>query len=108
MKKWWMLGIASILSIPFALAGFGDTLKSIWEIIISVGDLSAFNLPDATIIEGFTRILIWILMFTVFFGVLTGLGGERGPLKWLGRRQAGIVGFVIATISFSNLYKTKT
>ncbi len=105
MKKKWLLPvIISLLIIPFAAAAVTDTLKSIWQKFLYAGGLGFLGIgPDAAVIA-FTRILIWLLMFSVFFAVLTGLGAGGGaggiaPMKFFSRGQAGVVAGVIATIA---------
>ena len=94
--------LATMLSLPLALAdGVTDTLLSVWDKIISVGSLSVLGLSDGAVVTGLTRILIWVLMFTIFFSVMTGLGGKSGsaPFRFFSRGQAGVIAAVIATIS---------
>lgn len=102
MKKMWWL--SALLALPLvAAAGPLDVLGGVWNKILMIGGLSflqGFGLI------GFTRILIWILVFALFFAVMTGLGAGRegaqgvsAPFKFFGRRQAMVVAAVLATIS---------
>ena len=99
----WLL--ASLLVLPLvSAAGPLEFIGGIWSKILMVGGLSflqGFGLV------AFTRILIWILVFALFFAVMTGLGAGRegaegtstASFKFFGRRQAMIVAAVLATIS---------
>lgn len=99
-KKWLFISLVSLISIPVALAGVGDTLSNVWQRILSIGNLSLLGLSDSSAVVALTRILIWILMFTVFFALLSFLGGKEGrALGFLKRNHAIVVAAVLATIS---------
>lgn len=93
------MGIISLLTIPpvFAL-DIGRTLSNVWDKIISVGNLSALGLSNQSVTEGFTRILVWILLFTIFYAVLKGFKGSKN-MGWMENKFAAIIAFVIATLS---------
>ncbi|MBU0460245.1 MAG: hypothetical protein KJ597_04365 [Nanoarchaeota archaeon] len=97
MQKKWLLPLMFLITVPAALADVMGTLKDVWEGIISVGSLSVLGLSDGSVVLGLTRLLIWILMFAVFFAVMTGI--KTPPFKFLSRGQAGVVAAVLATIS---------
>ena len=69
MKKWAIV-TALLLALPLALADIGTTFRNIFHQIISIGDLSFLGLTNQTVLTALTRVLIWIIIFTVFFGVL--------------------------------------
>jgi hypothetical protein len=98
-KKWMLIGLLSTLIIPTALADIGSTLQNVWFKILGIGNLSFLGLSDGYVIVAFTRLLIWILMFAVFFALTTSLGGKGGSLSFLKRNHALVVSFVIATIA---------
>ena len=98
-KKWMLIGLLSTLVIPTALADIGSTIQSVWFRILGVGSLSFLGISDGSLVVAFTRILIWILMFTVFFALTTSLGGKGGSLSFLKRNHALVISFVIATIA---------
>ncbi len=98
-KKWMLIGLLSTLVIPTALADIGSTIQNIWFKILNIGNLGFLGIPDPSLVAAFTRILIWILMFTVFFALTTSLGGSGGSLSFLKRNHALVVSFVIATIA---------
>lgn len=99
MHKKWLLIVLSLLSIPFVAAESG-ILSNIWYKVLSIGNLSFLGLSDGSIVAAFVRILIWVLLFTVFFAVITGLGGKDGtaPMSFFSKGQAGLIAAIIATI----------
>ena len=102
MKKRWLLPIlSSALALPFVAAAVPGTIGTVWNKILSVGNLSFLGYSDGSLVVGFTRILLWILIFAVFFAVIIGLGGEKGtaPMKFFNRGQAAVIAGVIATIA---------
>jgi len=101
-KKWWLLSALAALPAVFALDVSG-TLSNIWWNIISIGNLSWLGVSDGSIITSFTRILLGILTFTIFFAVITIWGGGKGdtkkaPVSFLNRNQAMIVSFILAVM----------
>ncbi|MBI2661882.1 hypothetical protein HYX11_00290 [Candidatus Woesearchaeota archaeon] len=108
MNKWWLVVLSVILSAPLALAAEPATMFGrVWQTIMSIGNLSFLGLSDGSVVVAFTRVLIWILLFTVFFAVMLSLGaGGATPgrptaaaaFSFLNRNQAIIVAGVIATI----------
>ncbi len=98
-KKWMLIGLLSTLIIPGALASVESTIQNVWFRILNIGNLSFLNISDGYVVAAFTRILIWILMFTVFFALTTSLGGSGKSLSFLKRNHALVISFVIATIA---------
>lgn len=99
-KKWWLL--AGLLSIPFALADINSTFMGIWNKVLSIGNLSFLGVSDGGAVVAFTRILIGILAFTLFFGVITvfgGKGGGKSALSFFNKNQAMIVSAVLAVMT---------
>ncbi len=92
--------LLALSSIPFATA-LPDLLGNLGQNVIALGNLSWLGYSDSNLVLGLTRILIWILVFTLFFALMTGLGGGGGtaPMKFFGRKQAAIVAAILATIS---------
>ena len=99
MNTKWLVAVLSLLSLPFVAAESG-IFSNIWYKVLSIGNLSFLGLSDGSIVAAFVRILIWLLLFTVFFAVITGLGGDKGtaPMKFFNRGQAGLIAAIIATI----------
>lgn len=94
-KSWWLLTL--ILGLPLAYAGPGEVLGGVWQKILSAGNLDFIGISGTV---PFTRILIWILTFTLFFAVITGMGAaQQKPFGFFKRNQAIIVSAVLATIS---------
>lgn len=85
-----------IISIPSVLAA--GALGGVWNKIISIGNLSFLGIGDASLVAGFTRILVGILIFSLFFALTNALGGE-GALGFLKRNQAIMVSVILAIIS---------
>ena len=94
----WLLSL--LLGLPIAYAGPLDILGNVWQKVLSIGNLSFIGVSGTA---AFTRILIWILVFTLFFAVITALGrggeGGRAPFSFFKRSQAMVVAAVLATIS---------
>ncbi|MEK6863374.1 MAG: hypothetical protein AABW53_01625 [Nanoarchaeota archaeon] len=94
-KSWWLFALT--LGIPAVYAGPLDVLEGAWQKFLSVGSLSFIGISGTV---PFTRILIWILSFTLFFAVITGLGAaQQKPFGFFKRSQAIVVAAVLATIS---------
>ncbi len=88
-----------LLILPLVHADIGDTIKNVWQSVLSVGSLQFLGVSGDNAVVAFTRILLVIFVFAVLFGVLSGFGGSAGPLSFLSRGQAGIVAGVIALIT---------
>ncbi len=98
MHKKWLLAVLTLLTIPLVAAESG-ILSNLWYKVLSIGNLSFLGLSDGSIVAAFVRILIWLLLFTVFFAVITGLGGAKtAPMSFFNRGQAGLIAAIIATI----------
>ncbi len=79
MKKWAIV-TALLLALPLALADIGSTLRNIFHRVISIGDLSFLGLTNQTVLTALVRVLIWIIIFTIFFAVLN----TNNALSFLG------------------------
>ena len=103
MKKVVSAGILfSLLSIPLALADFGQTLQNIFNKVLFIGGFGFLNLkPDSTFLL-LLRFMIFILIFTILFATITTLGGGTNdipPFSYFTRAQAGILSAAIAIIA---------
>ncbi len=103
MKRGWWIGLG-LLSVPLALADLGSTLQNVFNHLVYVGQLQFLGISSQTIVVGFVRLLIWIMLFTIFFAVIPAVGANKaankpGSLSFLSRKHAGIVAFCVATIS---------
>lgn len=89
-----VVGLLSLLiiSIPSVLAA--GTLSNVWNRIISIGNLSFLGIGDASLVAGFTRILVGILVFALFFALLKNLK----QLDFL-EKQATVVALILAILS---------
>ncbi|MDO8510656.1 MAG: hypothetical protein Q7S55_00665 [Nanoarchaeota archaeon] len=99
MKKKWLLAI--LLALPLvSAAGPLEVISGVWNKILSFGSLSFIGVSG---LVPFTRILIWILTFALFFSVMSFLGAggtsERKTFGFLKRNQAMVIAAVLATIS---------
>jgi len=98
----WMLSLVlfsliTLISIPSVLAA--TSVGSIWDTILRAGALEFLGVSSGYMVGAFIRILVWILMFTVFFAVLSAMGEGKWGLKWLKKNQAIVVGAILATIA---------
>lgn len=102
-KKWVLPSLIMLISLPIVFADLSTSLTGVWNKIISFGRLDYLGVSDGSAVVAITRILIWIMIFTVFFGVMATFvgegGGRRNLFNFLTRGQAGVVAAVIATIS---------
>ncbi len=99
MDKKWLMGLLGLLSMPFVMAE-PSMVQRVWGWFINLGNLEFLGISDGSIVVAFTRLLIWIFVFTVFFAVITMFGGRTGTaIGFLSRGQAGVVAFVMATIT---------
>ena len=97
MKKTWLVSLLALLLIPAAYAGPLDVLRGAWSKILAVGSLSFLGISGTV---PFTRILIWILVFALFFAVSSWLTvGKTTPTPLFKRGQAIVVAAVLATIT---------
>ncbi|MBI4981278.1 hypothetical protein HZC30_07035 [Candidatus Woesearchaeota archaeon] len=104
-KKRWLLALFTLLVIPFALADIGTTLSNVWLRILDFGSLSFLGISGGQGVIAFTRTLLGILVFCIFFAVITmfGRGGSgdaaRAPASFFNRAQAIVIAAVMAIIS---------
>lgn len=99
-KRWSVFGLISLLLVPSVLADL--SFSSIWNTIMGVGNLGFLGFQNQEVVTGLTRILLWILIFTVMFAIIRGLGGKddsKGIFSFLRHQQAAVVALVVATIA---------
>lgn len=100
-----MLALLALLTIPLALADLSTTLSNVWSRILDFGSLSFLGISGGQGVIAFTRILLGILVFCIFFAVITvfgrGGGGDaaRAPASFFNRTQAIVIAAVMAIIS---------
>ncbi len=99
-----MLTLLALLTIPFAFADIGTTLSNVWARILDFGSLSFLGISGGQGVVAFTRILLGILVFCIFFAVITMFGkgsGDpaRAPVSFFNRTQAIVIAAVMAIIS---------
>lgn len=88
------LSMLSVLPSTLAATGISG-LDNAWRTVISLGNLSFLGFPDASLVHGFLRILMGILVFTIFFALLTSLK----QTKFFNRGQSGVVAGILAIIT---------
>lgn len=101
MKRGWLITLG-LLSVPLAAADLGTFIQTVFSKVVSVGQLNFLGVSSQSLVVGFVRLLIWILIFTIFFAVIPSIGktaARPGTLSFLSRKQAGVVAFCIATIA---------
>lgn len=90
LKIWWL---SLLLSIPLVLADIGQTLSNVWAKVMYIAGLGFLDIgPDIWLIA-FTRLMVWILVFAIFFALL------RQWDEWIKRNQALVIAFCLATIA---------
>lgn len=82
-----------LASLPAALA---LTFDNVWRDFISMGNLSFLGFGDYNILAGLTRLLLAIMIFTLFFALLSK---EWGSFKIFERNHAVIIALVLAIMS---------
>lgn len=105
MKRAWLISV--LLSLPFVAADVVGTLGNVWQRILGIGSLDFIGVSAGQGVVALTRILIWLLMFTVFFATITALGAASkassakgiAVFGFFSRGQAGVVAAVVATIA---------
>ena len=97
-KRSLVLGIISLLTMPLALADLGETFNNVFDKIVVIGNLNFLGLPNDYVLLGVTRLLVWLLCFTIIFGVLNAVGKSGKALGFLNKRQGMVVALVMATV----------
>jgi hypothetical protein len=104
MQKKWLILLSTLLAMPVALADLG-IISRVWDKIMYIGDLSYF-FSNAGAVVALTRLLLGIVVFTLFFAVFTVVlprkAGTAGTtttgvsIDYLNKNQAGIISAVLA------------
>lgn len=95
MKKRWLL--SALLMLPLvSAAGPLDVIGGVWNKILSVGSLSFIGVSG---LVPFTRILLAILCFTLFFAVLLVLPASKDGSPRFKRNHAIVIAAVLAIMS---------
>lgn len=102
MKKIWL--VVALLTLPFVLAetptSIPGILSSVGKFFLNLGQLQFLGMQSEAVIVGLVRLLLWLLIFTIFFAVITWNNPTvKSGLGFLNRTQAGIVAGVLATIA---------
>ncbi|MEK6938594.1 MAG: hypothetical protein AABX04_06115 [Nanoarchaeota archaeon] len=101
-KKWWIF--SALAALPVVLADLSSISSNVWTSILSVGNLSWLGMSDGGIVVAFTRILLGLLAFTLFFALITVFGGGKGdvkraPISFFNRSQAMIVAAILGVMT---------
>lgn len=104
MKKVWLFPFLLTIASPFALAqvrGPVELVGDIWQIVLSFGQLQFLGLQSEAVVSGITRLLLWLLIFTIIYAVTRWDNRtiRDSVIGHLTRGQATVVAFVIATIA---------
>ncbi len=100
MEKWFIAFALFLSGIPL-VAAESSILGGVWDKILYAGGLGFIGIESAAAVVGLVRLLVWIILFTILFAVMVGLGGSQGtaPMKYFSRGQAGIIAAAVATIT---------
>lgn len=90
----WLFSV--LLAIPLVQADLGDTIQNVWMRILSIGSLSFLGISDGSILLAFLRLLIFILVFALFYGVFHFLQNTFG---FLTPRIVLVLSLIISIIS---------
>ena len=95
-----ILSIMFFALVPSVLADPQSVLFRLIDQVIYFGSFSFLGVPNPTLLLAFTRFMIWILTFTLFFAVMSNKTEVKGfSLGFLKRNQAMVISAVIASIT---------
>jgi len=94
-KKAVLLGIFSLVAL---LTGC-QTLSNVGNTLVSIGNLDFLGISSGGAVVGLLRLLLWVLIFTLIYALISVASGSNKPLGFLKKNQAMVVAFVVATIS---------
>ncbi len=98
-KSWLLLLLLLLLLLILLPSTIAVSIDSIWQQILSIGNLGFLGFSSGQGIIAFTRILLWIATFTLFFAVITTFAkAKRGndALTFFNKNQAMIISAVLA------------
>lgn len=100
-KKVLVLGVLLLATLPLvAASSLPGHLGNIFDnYVLQAGNLTWLGLPTSTLLISFTRLLLAILVFTIFYGVMRTFGGNDGAFRFLNQNQSMVVAAVLAIIS---------
>lgn len=90
-----------LLQVPLPLAYAAPPLiERVASTFMGIGNLRFLGYPDSAVVIGLTRLLLWVLLFTVFYAILRAFAGkeQKGALAFFTKNQSVIVAIVVATI----------
>ena len=105
-KKIGLLISIFLFSLPVALADLMSSLRNAGNGILFIGGLGWLGIGSDSVVVALLRLLIGVLVFTIFFSLINYLSsGNRGAaagggvLSFLNRSQAIVVAAIIAMIT---------
>ena len=98
MQKRMLSGIiATLMAIPLVHASLGGRINGLFYSIVEIGSLNFIGVPNGSMLMMFVRLLIGILVFTIFFALSSFMGTKNLP--WLKRNHAVVISACIALIT---------
>ncbi len=98
MKKSLVTGLlAALAAIPLVSASIGGKTLDLFHTMVEIGSLSFLGVPNGSILIMFVRVLIGILIFTIFFALSSFMGTKNLP--WLKRNHAVVISACISLIT---------
>ena len=91
--------LSSLLSLAIFLLTGCQPLSNAGNTLIQIGNLSFLGLSSSSAVVGLLRLLLWVLIFTLIFALISVASESGKPLGFLKKNQALVVAFVVATIS---------
>ena len=97
-KFWLSLFIFALTLVLPAVSALPATLDNAYRGLVSIGNLSFIGVSDGAMVVGLTRLLIWILVFTIIYALIAPTN-KKSPLSFLAKNQAMVVALVMATVA---------
>lgn len=75
-------------------------VERVAKTIVGIGNLRFLGFPDDVVVLGLTRLLIWVMLFTIFYAIMRAFSGkeQKGALSMFSKNQAIVIAAVVATI----------
>ncbi|MBI2666726.1 hypothetical protein HYX13_03885 [Candidatus Woesearchaeota archaeon] len=89
----------SIFSLAVFLLTGCQPLSSAGNTLIQIGNLSFWEISSGGAVVGLLRLLLWVLIFTILFALISSASGSTKALGFLKKNHAIVIAFVVATIS---------
>lgn len=89
----------SFLSLAVFLLTSCQPLSNAGNTLIQIGNLNFLGISSAGAVIGLLRLLLWVLIFTILFALISSASGSTKALGFLKKNHALAIAFVVATIS---------